>query len=207
MSKEEEKKSLKQIVLSKEFFPKLIIIFISGILLIVFTIPDIFGRDKATNDNSKNNNNSEIRQNDTNTTSYDTNTYITEMENKLEKILRKVSGIGEVEVMITMKASKKQVPLKDTPTTQESLNEVDGEGGSRTNNNVQQDESTVMITEGGDAKPYIIQELEPKIEGVFVAAEGGDDVNIQMDIMQLAQVLFDVPANKVKVMKLMKGNK
>lgn len=196
-----KKISLKEIGLSK-----LIIIFAAGILLILLSVPSLFDSSKSSNSSSQDN--IKVEQNDTNTTSYDTNTYITKMENKLQNILRKVDGIGEVEVMLTLKSSEKQVPLKDTPSTQESLNEVDGEGGSRTDNSVQREESTVLVTnEDGNSVPYILQELEPEIEGVVVIAEGGDDVYIMKNIIEAAEVLFDVPAHKVKVMKMSNGIK
>lgn len=196
---DKKKISLKEIGLSR-----LIIIFAAGILIILLSIPGIFSPSKKAKDKTQDN--SQVVQNDTNTTSYDTNTYITEMEKKLENILSKVSGIGKVEVMLTLKSSSEQVPLKDKPSTQESVNEVDGGGGSRTNNNVTRDESTVLVTDGnGNSVPYIIQELEPEVEGVLVIAEGGDDVRIIMDIMEASEVLFNVPANKVKVMKMSNG--
>lgn len=194
---EKKKLSLKEIGL-----PKLIMILLAGILIILLSIPGIF-TSKDTEKNKVQDNNTKVQQKDTNTTSYDTNTYITEMENKLESILKKVSGIGKVEVMITLKASEEKVTLKDTPSTQESLNEVDGEGGSRTESNVKREESTVLYTdENGNSVPYIIQKIEPEVEGVVVIAEGGDDVNVVLDIMEAAEVLFDVPAHKVKVMKM-----
>jgi stage III sporulation protein AG len=197
---EKKKISLKEIGL-----PKLIMIFIAGILLILLSIPGLFGGKKDSGNKSQVSLDTN-QQNVTNTTSYDTNTYIEEMENKLEKILKKVSGIGQVEVMITLKASKEQVTLKDSPYTQESLNEVDGEGGSRTDSSVKREESTVLITaEDGSLGPYIIQELEPDVEGVVVIAEGGDNIDIQLDIMEAAEVLFNVPAHKVKVMKMSNG--
>jgi stage III sporulation protein AG len=130
------------------------------------------------------------------------------MENKLKSILSKVSGIGEVEVMITLKASEEQVPLKDNPSTQESVNEVDGEGGSRINNNVTREESTVLVTDdNGSSMPYILQELEPKVEGVLVIAEGGDNAQVIADITKAAEVLFGVPPYKVEVMKMSNGIK
>jgi len=196
---EKKKISLKEIGL-----PKLIMLFMAGILIILLSFPNIFGGKTKTKESSQNSGNI-ILQNDTNMTSYDTNTYITDMENKLENILRKVSGIGEVKVMITLKASKEQVTLKDSPYTQESLNEVDGEGGSRTDNSVKREESTVLVTKDGNSEPYIIQELEPDVEGVVIIAEGGDNIDIILDIMEAAEVLFNVPAHKVKVMKMSNG--
>ncbi|MFT4146603.1 MAG: hypothetical protein QM644_19340 [Mobilitalea sp.] len=197
---EKKKLSLKDIGPSK-----IILLFAAGILIIFLSVPDLFGTKKASDSTTEDKSSKNV-QNDTNTTSYDSNTYITEMETKLENILKKVSGIGDVEVMITLKASGEQVPLKDNPSTQESLNEVDGEGGSRINNSLTREEDTVLVTnEDGNSVPYIIQEYEPEIQGVVVIAEGGDDGRIIMNIMEAAEVLFDVPAHKVKVMKM--GNR
>ncbi len=197
---EKKKISLKEIGL-----PKLIMIFIAGILIILLSFPGIFSSNKPlkSNNTTQTTNKTAIQQKDKNTTSYDSNTYITEMENKLESILKKVSGIGQVEVMITLKSSEEQVPLKNTPSTQESLNEVDGEGGSRTNNSVKQDDSTVLVNDGnGNSVPYIVQKIEPQVEGIVVIAEGGNDGNVKMEIMDAAEALFNVPANKIKVMKM-----
>lgn len=197
---EKKKISLKEIGL-----PKLIMIFIAGILINLLSFPGIFSSNKPlkSNNTTQTTNKTAIQQKDKNTTSYDSNTYITEMENKLESILKKVSGIGQVEVMITLKSSEEQVPLKNTPSTQESLNEVDGEGGSRTNNSVKQDDSTVLVNDGnGNSVPYIVQKIEPQVEGIVVIAEGGNDGNVKMEIMDAAEALFNVPANKIKVMKM-----
>ena len=198
---EKKKISLKEIGL-----PKLAMIFVAGILLILLSVPNIFGKEEANKKTPDAD--SQLQQNETNTTSYDSNTYIADMEERLENILRKVNGIGDVEVMLTLKTSKEQVALKDSPYTKEGLNEVDGEGGSRTDNNIQREESTVLMTnEDGKTVPYIIQEYEPKVEGVVVIAEGGDDVRIIKDIMDAVEVLFDVPVHKVKVMKMSDGIK
>lgn len=199
---EKRKISLKDIGM-----PKLIMMFAAGVLLILLTFPGLLGNNK---DNKKKNLDTELlyQQIGTNTTSYDSNTYISELEGRLEEILRKVSGIGEVEVMITLKTSKKQIPLKDVPYTQESLEEVDGEGGSRVDNSIQKEESTILvINEDGKSQPYILQEHEPEVEGVLVIAEGGDNVLIIRDIMDSAEVLFNIPVHKVKVMKMSDGIK
>ncbi len=202
VSMEKKKISLKQIGL-----PRLIMLFMAGILIILLSFPSVFGAFRPSDKNSQENKSQDL-QNDTNTTSYAGNTYISEMENKLKAVLKKVSGVGDVEVMITTKGTQEQIPLKDSSSTQESLNEVDGEGGSRTDNSAKRDESTVLVTnEDGNSVPYILQELEPEIEGVVVIAEGGDNVVIKMDIMEAVEVLFDVPAHKVKVMKMNDGIK
>jgi stage III sporulation protein AG len=199
---EKKKISLKAIGL-----PRLIMLFMAGILIILLSFPSVLGTFRSSEEATKESETQDL-QNDTNTTSYDENTYISEMENKLKEVLKKVSGVGDVEVMITTEGTTERIPLKDSSSTEESLDEDDGEGGSRTDNSAQREESTVLVTnEDGNSVPYILQELEPEIEGVVVIAEGGDNAMIKMDIMQAVEVLFDVPAHKVIVMKMRNGIK
>ena len=202
----EIKMEKKKISLKDIGMPKLIIIFVAGILLILLTIPGLTGADKE-NKKQKTDIESSLLQKDMNTTSSDSNTYIAELENRLKNILHKVDGIGEVEVMITLRNSKEQIPLKDVPYTQEGLNEVDGEGGSRTNNSIQKEESTILVNKNGNTQPYILQEREPEVEGILVIAEGGDNVLIIKETMEAVEVLFDIPMHKIKVMKMSDGIK
>jgi stage III sporulation protein AG len=182
-------------------------LFMAGILIILLSFPSVLGTFRSSEEATKERETQDV-QNHTNTTSYDENTYISEMENKLKEVLKKVSGVGDVEVMITTEGTTERIPLKDSSSTEESLDEDDGEGGSRTDNSAQREESTVLVTnEDGKSVPYILQELEPEIEGVVVIAEGGDNDMIKMDIMQAVEVLFDVPAHKVIVMKMRNGIK
>jgi len=199
---EKKKISLKDIGM-----PKLIFMFAAGVLLILLSFPGLIGGDKESKDKEINTESSDYK-NDMNTTSYDLNTYISELESKLKNILRKVQGIGDVEVMITLKTTGEKVPLKDVPYIQEELDEADGEGGSRTSNRIQKEESTVMIIdEEGNTEPYILQERIPEIEGVVVIAEGGDNVFVIKDVIEACEVLFNIPAHKVKVMKMGDGIK
>lgn len=191
----------KKISLKEIGLPKLVLIFTAGILLILLSVPGAFF--KGSKENRKSTVNHIVQENEGNMTSQDANTYVTELEQKLKSILKKVNGIGDVEVMITLKGSSEQITLKDSPYTQEGLNEIDGEGGSRTNNSIKREESTVLvINEDGKTVPYIIKELEPEVDGVLVVAEGGDDARVMKDIMEAAEVLFSIPVHKVKVMKM-----
>lgn len=196
----------KRISLKEIGLPKLAMIFTAGLLLIVLSIPGIFG-----SRNKKESKSPDIiagNKQDDKQVAYDLDAYRKKMEDEFESALRKVRGIGDVKVMITFKASKEQVTLKDSPYTQESLNETDGEGGSRTSSSIGREETTVLVTNSdGETLPYIIQEREPEVEGVLVIAEGGDDAAIIQDIMEAAEVLFDAPAHKVKVMKMSDGIK
>lgn len=203
---EKEKVKEKKKISIKEIGPaRLVILLMAGIFLLVLSFPDMLSSKNTTKDNVAKQNNT-INDNTHTTVAEDENdAYVSELENRLKSVLAKVEGIGDVEVMITLKASKEKVILKDTPYTQESMNEVDGEGGNRKSSNINKEDTTVLVNGGnGESMPYVIQELEPEVEGIVVIAEGGNNAKIMTEIMEAAQVLFDVPAHKVKVMKMNK---
>lgn len=129
----------------------------------------------------------------------DTSDAATELEERLEELLRKVSGIGDVQVMITLKSSAETVVLKDSPYTSATTEESDSEGGQRTVTQTEQGEETVLANGN---EPYVIKQIEPEVQGVVVIAEGAGDLAIAAEITEAVEVLFELPAHKVKVMKM-----
>lgn len=181
--------------------PKLVILFLAGILLVVLSVPDLFSSESKTEEKVQKLNNVTSNQNIQETG--DVDSYVSYYEERLKNVLEKVEGIGKVEVMITLQSSKEQVVLKDTPSEKENLNESDEAGGSRISSSEKSEETTVLIkNESGDSVPYVTKELEASVEGVVVIAEGGGNGNIAVDIVEAVEVLFDVPAHKVKVLPM-----
>lgn len=180
---------------------KIVIMLMLGIFLLIVPVPI-----KSADKSSDNVNTKEVNapQEDAIPVSGDeTKIYVTTLEKRLKGVLSKVEGIGAVEVMITLKGSSELVILKDSPYTQERINEVDGEGGSRITSSFIQEENTIMVErEDGSNSPYVLQELEPQVEGILVIAQGGNNSEIINQIVEASQVLFGVPEHKVKVMKM-----
>lgn len=195
--KESKKKpfSIKEIGL-----PKIITLVAVGIFLLVLSVPGLFDMDSGSK-STQTGVQSTVRVGDTNLSSNDA--YVQSQEQKLEQLLKKVDGVGEVEVMLTLKSSKEQVALKDTNNSQISNSETDSSGGSRISSDTNKTEETVMSQAGsGESSPYVVKEIEPQVEGVLVIARGGDDAKVISEINSAVQVLFGVPAHKIKVMKM-----
>lgn len=194
-------------IAGKKFIIKpanLVMLLIAGVLLLLTSFPNLFSSKSLQNEkNTPEKNNQTIKSSSDIKKEDETEVYSEDLEKKLKKFLSNVAGIGDVEVMVTLKGSKERIVLKDSPFTQESMNEVDGEGGNRVSSSVRNEESTVMVGNGsGENLPYVIRELEPEVEGIAVIAEGGDSPEIIAEIIEAVQVLFNVPAHKVKVMKM-----
>lgn len=181
---------LKDIKIKNIGIEKLVLLLLVGIFLIVVSIPT--SKNKATTNETSTESN----------TSQDNEDYAKIMEEELEDALKSVEGVGNVQVMITLKGSKEVVVNKDTPYEQSNVVEEDSSGGTRENITTSNQEQTVLITKDGDNIPYVIKELEPEIEGIVIIAEGGDKPSVVQNISKAAQVLFGVSAYKVQVLKM-----
>lgn len=177
-----------------------IIVLLVGVLLIVIAFPTSNGSNKEGKESEKSPSVSEAtsNQNDTQTLSY-----VEEQEKRLETILSSVQGVGEVNVMITLKSSKELIVEKDTPATSATTQEEDAEGGKRNTTDKSTTEATVYQQDNsGGSSPYVVKELEPEIEGIIVIAKGGDDPVVAKNISDAILALFHVEAHKIKVMKM-----
>ncbi|MDF2870251.1 MAG: hypothetical protein K0R05_1826 [Anaerocolumna sp.] len=197
MEKEKKKITLKEIGPAR-----LVMLLMAGIFLVLLSIPNLPSFDNSTKKTTENSGTAVVNT-VTAGTKDETKLYVTDLEERLKNVLMKVEGIGAVEVMITLKGSKEEIILKDEANTNESVNEADGEGGSRNSTKTEQNDTTIMV-EGSDgvARPYILKEIEPELEGILVIAQGGGSAVIQSEIIEAVQVLFGVPSHKVKVMKM-----
>lgn len=133
-----------------------------------------------------------------------TEEYAAYLEKRLEDTLSRVSGVGAVEVMITLEATQELVLEKDRETENSSTTEEDSQGGNRFSQQISQSESTVYHSSGNN-EPYVVKTLLPKVKGVVVVAQGAGTGNINRNITDMVQALFNVEAHKVKVVKMDDG--
>ncbi|TCK98362.1 stage III sporulation protein AG [Natranaerovirga hydrolytica] len=130
-------------------------------------------------------------------------TYEEEMEEKLKEVLGKVNGVGKVEVMLTISASRELVVNKDSPSSLSQVEEKDAQGGERSSIETREEETTVLNNNrDGTYTPFVIKELEPVVNGVVIVAQGGDIPQVKSDLINATEVLFNIPSHKIKVMKM-----
>jgi len=128
--------------------------------------------------------------------------YVTELEEKLTELLSEVEQVGHVRVMITAESTVKRCVLQDGSHETEQITETDSAGGSRYSVSEQSEGSTVFYDINGGTEPYILSETYPEIIGVVVIAEGSGTGTVDLDIMNAVQVLFNLPAHKIRIMKM-----
>jgi len=181
------------------------IIILAGILCMVIVWPESNNSTKQIDSEQFDGNSMTSNRNDRDITENTLNVYIENQEKRLTDILSQMEGVGEVQVMIRASASKEYVVEKDVTLSNNSILETDSEGGTRQSNETNRSELSIYTKDSsGKDIPWVIKEMEPEIEGVLVAAVGGDQEQVAQEITQAVQVLFDIPVHKIKVVK-MKG--
>lgn len=132
--------------------------------------------------------------------------YVEELESRLKRILSSVEGAGEVEVMVTLRASEEKVIEMERQTNVSSNHEEDAQGGSRTVKSSEANPKVVYYTDGSVSDPYVIKVKVPEIEGVLVVAQGAGRGTMDRTISGIVQTLFGVEAHRVKVVKMEKND-
>ena len=124
-----------------------------------------------------------------------------EMEQRLCDALSQMDGVGAVHVVVTLESTGKKIVEKDVPTRSTTEENKKGEEtGSVTSSS--QDEATVYEkTQNGAETPYVVSEEYPAVRGVLVIAEGGGNPVTIQEIQEAVMALFQVGANKIKVVK------
>ena len=134
---------------------------------------------------------------------YASEKYAKEMENRVQKILENISGIGKVSVMITLSNYGEEIVEKDTETTQVNIEEMDAEGGKRDQiEKTQHYETIYTVDDEGNNIPYVVQTRLPSVAGVVVIAQGAGDRQVQQNIIDALEVLFNIGEHKIKVIKM-----
>jgi len=123
------------------------------------------------------------------------------LEEELEDFLSLVAGAGRVRVMVSALGGRETVFAVDTTSNHSYTLEEDAGGGTRDQRQHQTQEQTVIITDrNGIDQPLILREIEPRIEGVVIIAEGGDDPFVRDALTRAAIAVLGVEAHKVQVL-------
>jgi stage III sporulation protein AG len=126
--------------------------------------------------------------------------YSDSMESRLETILSQIDGIGEVQVMITYETSTEVVPASNTTKSEQTTQENDKQGGTRTIKQENTSENIVTVSEKDYRNsPIVIKEIKPIIRGVIVVAEGADNPEVKNNLIEAVTTIFQIKSHKVKI--------
>ena len=114
---------------------------------------------------------------------------LAKMEAAMEEILGKISGVGRVDVMLTLQSGSELV-LAEEGTLRYS-------GDSRTPDNYER--SNQPITDSGGV--VVTQEMYPQYRGALVVCDGGGSDSVRLQIINAVSALTGLGADRIAVVK------
>ena len=122
-------------------------------------------------------------------TPYDYTEYTKDLEKKTTDFISSIEGVGRCKVMITLDVSDESVYAKNIDETREN--------GSYSKNS-----EYVLYEENNNDTPILVKQYFPKVKGVAVTCNGGDDVVVREKIVSGISSLFGIPSTKISVSKI-----
>lgn len=119
----------------------------------------------------------------------DTAFFTEELETRLEEILSQIQGVGETQVVLTLKSGPQDILAQDVDTS------IDERG-------TQSELSSLVLSQGsGREETVVIQQLSPQYQGALVVCSGGDDPEIRLRLVEAVSALTGLGADKISVCK------
>lgn len=125
--------------------------------------------------------------------------YITNMEEKLSRLVENVSGAGKCHVMITLEQGVQYVYASESKKVVDETQSHDGTDSSKIQQKDNSERSIVLLEENGVSRALVETSKEPQVKGVVVVCDGGNSSIVQERITQLLTTVLGIGSNQVCV--------
>jgi len=124
------------------------------------------------------------------------------LEKKLLEVISKIQGVGETSVMVTIETRKEYVYAYEERKNTNISTDKGSKGEIRDANQEDIQKSLIVVNDGsGKETPVLIKEIAPKVQGVAIVCEGGDDPIVKSKIVEAVTTVLNIPSNRVCVIK------
>ena len=177
-----------------------LIVFIIIIIITIIAINFILNDKKTSNKGSESLPNKKLATVDTQEKKEGINE--DDLNTKLENILRKINGVGEVSVFINYSESSEVVAMYNQNSKSSSTEETDTSGGIRKIEETDTQKDIVYQENNGEKIPITQKIIQPKIEGAIITAKGAGDVNVKTSIIQAVEAVTGLATHKIQVFEM-----
>lgn len=159
-----------------------LVVFVIILIVTIIIINLIFKDGNKEKDNT-----SEIQNNENVklATSKEDDTY--NLEAKLEEILKKINGVGNVKVLLTYSETSKTVAMYNEDSTKNDTEEADKQGGNRKVSQTSTKKEVIYQEVNGQKIPVTQNIINPKIEGAIITAVGAQNTQVKENIIQAVE--------------------
>ena len=184
ISKEKIKKKVKELLNGEKRLKIIVAIGLIGIALI-FMSTLFEGGDEDNKD--------EAVPNDI--VSTDTSAYKKQLEKELYELLSRISGVGEVKVMITIEGTTEDVYAEELSTDKNVTSDKTSESY----------ENKIVVVENNGNKEALVRKIvKPQVSGVAIVCQGGDNLSVQERVYKAVSTVLNIPTSRICVAPLSK---
>lgn len=124
------------------------------------------------------------------------------LEENLEDILSKITGVGKVKVLVTYSETSEVVAMYNEKNTLNNTEETDTNGGVRKIEQTDTDKEIIYEEKNGQKTPITQKVIMPKIEGAIVTAEGASNPVIKTNIIQAVSAATGISTYRIQVFEM-----
>ncbi len=124
------------------------------------------------------------------------------LEVKLKDILRKIQGVGDVEVFINYSESSETVAMYNENSKVSSTEETDTSGGKRIIEETDTQKDIIYKEDDGEKIPITQKIIQPKIEGAIITAQGAGNATVKSSIVQAVEAATGLATHKIQVFEM-----
>lgn len=128
------------------------------------------------------------------TVQFDSEAYITELENRLVSIVSAIDGAGETRVMIMLESGGEDVYLNNSDYGENI--EISGE------NSYEKKDDYVIVDGSSGQGGIVVRRTEPRVRGVAVVCKGAGSETVKAEITRTVTALLDISSARVSVAKM-----
>lgn len=122
-----------------------------------------------------------------------------DLEKRLENILSKISGVGNVSVLLTYTQTSSRIPIYNINSSISTVEEKDTSGVSKITETENMQKDVITDNDSGVVTEKIIM---PIVEGAIVTAEGASDFNVKSNIISAVEAVTGVATHKIQVFEM-----
>lgn len=182
-----------------------LVVFLIILIITIIVINVIWSGDKKSDNSESTSDKNKKLASDTQTVQTSNDETSDDLVVKLEDILSKINGVGNVRVMITYSKTSQTVPLYNQDSSEKNTEESDKQGGTRKITETGTKTEIVYKEVNGEKIPITQSVISPIIEGAIVTAEGANNITVKTNIIQAVEAVTGVATHKIQVFEMSKN--
>lgn len=122
--------------------------------------------------------------------------YSNALSQRLEEILSSMSGVGECEVMVTLKGSEELLYVTEEKENSDTEQKSDGSG--KTSN--QKETGYIIIEDGSGGQTALSSKvISPEINGVLIVCDGGSSPSVKEKVTSAVKTALGIGSDRIYV--------